>query len=130
MAAQQGCEVGKRINSRVTCYSSVGGLGKSCRRPKSCRTSTVPGALDANVPGVPSLCSRRAEALTKPFQTVRDRQVRDEFYILVAELPGEPHTKRATVNHWKLIAVHAVAKKRLRMQSIGHIDAVPGIRFH
>src|SRR5437763_7887897 len=108
----------------------LGDRGRFADESKSCRTSTIPSALDANVPGVPSLCSRRAEALAKPFQTVCDCQVRDEFYTLVAELPGKPDAKRATVNHRKLIAVHAVAEKSLRMQSIGHIDAVPGIGFH
>ena len=90
----------------------------------------VTAASDAGVPGVAGFSSRRAEAFAKPFQTVCDRQAIDELDVLVAHLPGEPHAKRATVNHWKLIAVQAVAEKSLRMQSIGHIDAVPGIGFH
>ena len=51
-------------------------------------------------------------------------------YVLVADLPREPHAKRSTVDHWKLTAIHAVTEKRLRMQSIGHIYAFPRIGFH
>src|SRR4029077_1314080 len=69
-------------------------------------------------------------AFTKPFQTVCDRQASDEFYVLVADLPWEPDAKRSTVGYWKLTAIHAVTEKCLRMQSIGHINAVPRIRFH
>src|ERR1700692_3225229 len=89
-----------------------------------------PGVSDAGVPGVASLGSRRAEALAKPFQIVCDRQASDEFYVLVADLPREPHAKRPTMRYWKLTAIHAVAEKCLRMQSIGHVDAVPGVGFH
>src|SRR6202022_2215373 len=109
---------------------SRSGLLPVCRRSKSYRTSTVQGASDAGVPGVAGFSSRRAEAFAKPFQTVCDCQAIDELDVLVAHLSGQPHAKRATVNHRKLIAVQAVAEKSLRMQSIGHIDAVPGIGFH
>src|SRR6516162_4573565 len=97
---------------------------------KSSRTSTVQSVSDASVPGVACLASRRAEAFTEPFQAVCDRQASDEFYVLVADLPREPYAKRSTVSYWKLTAIHAVTEKCLRMQSIGHIDAVPGIGFH
>src|SRR5580700_6036232 len=98
--------------------------------PSLFRTSTVHGASDAGVPGIAGLCSRRAETLTKPFQIVCDRQAVDEFYVLVADLPRESYAKRSAVSHWKLMAVHAVAEESLRMQSIGHIDAVPSIGLH
>src|ERR1700736_290762 len=93
-------------------------------------TSTVQGVSDAGVPGVACLTSRRAAAFTEPFQTVCDRQASDEFYVLVADLPREPHAERSTVGHRKVAAIHAVTEKCLRMQSIGHIDAVPRIGFH
>src|SRR5580704_8267912 len=91
---------------------------------------TQSSVSDADVPGVTCLGSRRADALTKLFETVCDRQARDEFYVLVAQLAREPHAKRPTVGHRKLIAIHSVTEKRLRMQSIGHIYAVPRIGFH
>src|ERR1700737_4511030 len=97
---------------------------------KSSRTSTVQGVSDAGVPSVAALASRRPEAFTKPFQTVCDCEASDEFYVLVADLPREPHAKRSTVGYWKLTAIQAVTEKCLRMQSIGHIDAVPRIGFH
>jgi hypothetical protein len=37
--------------------------------------------------------------------------------------------KGSAQHHWKLIAVHATAEKSLRIESIGHIDAVAGIGF-
>ena len=101
-----------------------------CRRSKSSRTSTVQGVSDAGVPGVAILATTEPTAFTEPFQIVCDRQVRDEFYVLVADLPREPHAKRSTVGYRKVAAIHAVTEKCLRMQSIGHIDAVPGIGFH
>ncbi len=85
---------------------------------------------DAGVPGVAILASHSAAAITEPFQTVCDRQASDEFYVLVADLPREPHAKRSTVGYWKITAIHAVTEKCLRMQSIGHVDAVPCIGFH
>ena len=88
------------------------------------------GASDAGVPGVAILGIDAAEAFAKLFQIVCDRQVRDEFFVLVADSPREPHAKRSTVGYWKLTAIHAVTEKCLRMQSIGHIDAVPRIGFH
>ena len=101
-----------------------------CRRSKSYRTSTVQGASDAGVPGVAGFSSRRAEAFAKPFQTVCDRQAIDELDVLVADLSRKPHAKWPTVSYGKFIVVHAVTEKCLWMQSIGHIDAVPGVGFH
>src|SRR6266480_1095324 len=89
----------------------------SFKQFESCPPSTVQGASDAGVPGVACLASRRAEAFTEPFQTVCDRQASDEFYVLVADLPREPHAKRSTVGYWKLAAIHTVTEKCLRMQS-------------
>src|SRR5208282_1110580 len=99
-------------------------------RSQSYRTSTVQGVSDAGVPGVAILASHRATAITEPFQAVCDRQASDEFYVLVADLPREPQAKRSTVGHRKVATIHAVTEKCLRMQSIGHIDAVPGVGFH
>src|ERR1700674_1417755 len=110
--------------------NSVNRIRKGCRRSESSRTSTVQSGSDAGVPGVPILGIDAAEAFTKLFQIVCDRQVRDEFFVLVADLPREPHAKRSTVGHRKVAAIHAVTEKCLRMQSIGHIDAVPRIGFH
>src|SRR5437868_13893240 len=87
----------------------------------------VQGVSDAGIPGVACLASRRAAAFTKRFQVVCDRQAIDEFNVLVADLSREPHAKRSTVGYWKLAAIHAITEKCLRMQSVGHIDAVPRI---
>src|SRR5467141_372995 len=110
--------------------SSVNRIRKGYRRSESSRTSTVQSVSDAGVPGVAILGIDAAEAFAKLFQIVCDRQVRDEFFILVADLPREPHAKRSTVGHRKVAAIHAVTEKCLRMQSIGHIDAVPRFAFH
>src|SRR5579863_699576 len=93
-------------------------------------TSTVRGVSDARVPGITVFASYRAAAIAKALQTVRDRQVIDEFYVFVADLPRQPHAQRSAMGHGKVAAIHAVTEKCLRMQSIGHIDAVPGIGFY
>src|SRR5579863_2458827 len=92
--------------------------------------TTLHCVSDAGVPGVAVFASDGAETFAELFQIVRDGQVVDEFYILVADLPGEPHAKWSAVGHGQIVAVHAVAEECLRMQSVGHIDAVPGIGFH
>src|SRR5437588_12407830 len=89
----------------------------------------VQGVSDAGVPGVACLASRRAAAFTKCFQAVCDRQAIDEFNVLVADLPRQPHAQRSTVAYWKLAAIHAVTEEWLGMQHVGHNDAGPRIWF-
>jgi hypothetical protein len=69
---------------------------------------TIQGASDAGVPGVACLASVAAEAFTESFQIVCDRQASDEFFVLVAELPRQPHAQGPAVGYWKLTAIHAV----------------------
>src|SRR5690349_20868658 len=64
-----------------------------------------PGLSDAGVPGVAVLCIYAAEAFAKPLQSVGDRQVRDEFFVFVADLAREPHAKRSAVRHREVAAV-------------------------
>src|SRR5437868_11256790 len=111
-------EWGKRMRIRSVCLPITSKIG-----------NRVQDASDAGVPGVACLTSRRATAFTKLFQVVCDRQAIDEFNVLVADLPGKPHAKRSTVGYGKIAAVHAVTEKCLRMQSVGHVDTVPSIRF-
>src|ERR1700684_2875342 len=72
---------------------------------------------DPSVPGIASFGRRGAQTRSEPFHTVGDRQVSDEFHVLVAELAGEPHTKRAAVAHGKFIAIQPIGEKSLRMDS-------------
>src|SRR5256886_2052886 len=60
----------------------------------ACRTLTVHGVSDAGVPGVACLGGCGAEAFAKFFQIICDRQVRDEFYVLVPDLPSERSEER------------------------------------
>jgi len=56
---------------------------------------------DAGVPGIAAFPRER-------FQTVGHRQTGDIFHALVAQLAGETQTKRTSVAHRKLAAVHPV----------------------
>jgi len=98
---------------------AVCSYGSSCLLIHAIALITVSGLSnwtwsDAGVPGVAVLGIDAAEAFAEPFQIVRDRQVRDEFFVLVADLPRDPHAKRSTVGHRKVAAIHAVTKKEPR----------------
>src|SRR5947208_1187747 len=82
---------------------------------------------DAGVPGITSFRRRGTKSLAEPFQIIGDRQARDKLHAFVAELSGNPHTKRATVPHRKLTTVHSVHQQSLRMQCIGHVDTFPPV---
>src|SRR6202035_1554733 len=79
--------------------------------------------LDSGVPGIASSFWRRGgRPLAEPFQTVGDLQVSDEFYAFVAELARQPYPNRPAVAHGKLVAIHPISEKSLRMQCIRHVD--------
>src|SRR5436305_12762034 len=68
----------------------------SIRTRTSYIAETVPS--DTGVPGVASFRRGRAQALAETLHTVGDRQVRDVFHALVAELAGKP------IEQWDVVA--------------------------
>src|SRR5208282_2251111 len=94
------------------------------------RHSPETNLSDAGVPGIAEFWSCGAQTLAETLQVVGDRQVGNEFHVLVADLAGEAHTQRAAVAHGKLVAIHPIGQKSLRVQCVGHINAVPGVWFY
>src|SRR5690349_10354546 len=119
-----------RAQARQKSLVRNAGLNANSTSPSTSSELRGSSLSDACIPGVAILGGDAAQALAEFFQIVCHRQLGDEFYVLVADLPGESHAKRPTVRYRKLAAVHPVAEKCLRMQSVGHVDAVPGIGFH
>src|SRR5262245_49741596 len=72
-------------------------------------------------PRVPSV----APALVELFQTISDCEAADVLHTLIAELTGNPQTKRTTMAERKVTTVHPVNQESLRMQGIVHVDALP-----
>src|SRR5882762_12029688 len=103
--------------------------GRPARPPSRDRLSSETSLSDARVRGIACFGRGRAQTLSEPFQTVCDRQVFDVFHALVPELAGEPQAKWPAVAYGKLIAIHPIREKSLRMQCIGHIDAFPPVRI-
>jgi len=99
----------------------------SIRTRTSYIAETVPS--DTGVPGVASFRRGRAQALAETLHTVGDRQVRDVFHALVAELAGKPHAQWAAVAYGKVTAVHSICEKGLRLHGIGYVDALPPFRI-
>src|ERR1700728_4670591 len=87
-------------------------------------------ASDARVPGVAAFRRCGTQPLAELFQIVGHGEARDVFHVLVAQWARNTQTQRPAVGHWKLTAVHAVSDESLRMQGIGHIDAVPPVRLY
>src|SRR5579862_3338611 len=83
------------------------------------------GPSDPRIPRIASLRRRGTQPLAELFQTVGDRQMSNEFHALITKLTGYPHAKRPAVSHRKIIAIHPVGKKSLRVHGIGHVHAVP-----
>src|ERR1700756_3981004 len=101
---------------------AVRNYGSSCLLIHAIALITVSGSpnwmwSDAGVPGVAILGIDAAEAFAKAFQIVRDRYFVFYFFVLVAAWRREPHAERSPVGHRKFVAIHAVTKKCLRMQS-------------
>src|SRR5215831_19564104 len=84
---------------------------------------------DAGVPGVASFRSCGTQPFAELFQVVRESQAGDEFHALVAELAGDSHAKRAAVGDRKIVAIHAVGQKSLRMHRLVDIKTVPPVRL-
>src|SRR6266853_1096054 len=84
----------------------------------------VPGS-DARVPRIPAFGCCRSAALTESLQVIRDCQAAHVFEALVAELARHAHPERTTECHGQIAVIHSVGHQRLRMQGLGHIDAVP-----
>src|SRR5713101_4617129 len=82
-------------------------------------------ASNAGVPGIACLTRRRTQTIAEVLQTVRHNQAGDVFHTLVAELTRHAQPERTAVPDGKIPAVHAVGEKRLRVQRVGHVDAVP-----
>src|SRR5436190_24342021 len=78
---------------------------------------------DAGVPGV-------VPSFAEPFQAIGDGEAGDKLHALVAELAGKRQTKRSTVAHGKISAVHPVDQESLGVQGIGHVDALPPVALY
>src|ERR1051325_2508622 len=92
-----------------------------------CKSS--PALLGAGKPGVAAFGRRGAQTFAELFEVVGQREPRDVFHALVSELPGNAHAKRSAMSDRKLAAIHFVCQQRLRMQRIGHVDALPPVRL-
>src|ERR1051326_5017738 len=92
---------------------------------------TEPAAVrvpsDAGVPGVAAFGSRRTQALAERLHAIGNREARDVFDALVPELPGNTKPQGSAEADGQLTAVHAMGDERLRVQRVGHIDAVPPV---
>ena len=88
-----------------------------------------PVLSDARVPCVPIFRAQGAgaQAFAKLLEVISDREAIDVFDVLVAELPGNPQPERSAEFDGKLGAIHAVGDESLRVQGIGHVNAVPPV---
>ena len=82
-------------------------------------------SLDACVPGIAGLGRRGAQTLSEVFERIGGCDVVDELHVLVAELAGDAQAKRAAEGDREVPVVHAPGEERLRVQGVGHVDAVP-----
>src|SRR5579862_912393 len=82
---------------------------------------------DARIPGISPFRRGGAQTFAESLQIVSDCQARDEFDALVTELARDTHAKRTTVANRKLAAIQAIGEKGLRVQCIGHVNAIPPI---
>jgi Transposase IS116/IS110/IS902 family len=64
---------------------------------------------DAGVPCIACFRLDRAQPLAEFFKIVGDRQVRDEFHALVAQLARDPHAQRAAGADGNIVAIDAIA---------------------
>src|SRR5437879_11859501 len=87
--------------------------------------SPAPMLSDPGVPRVSSFWSRGTQPLAERFETITNGEARNVFDALVAELPGNTHSKRSAECDGKFAAIHPVGHERLRVHCIGHVDAVP-----
>src|SRR5579871_73290 len=87
----------------------------------------APRDSDAGVPGVSALGSCRTQTFTKRFKRVRQGYAGDVFDALVSELAREAKAHWSAKGDGKIGTVHASSDQRLRMQRIGHVDALPPI---
>src|SRR5580658_9998248 len=74
------------------------------RQPLEARPS------DAGIPSIACVCRRGAQPLTEALQIVADRQVVDEFHVLVADLARDAQAKWPAMAHGKLVAIHPVGQ--------------------
>ena len=61
------------------------------------------------------------------FSSVGNGNPGEIFHALITELARNAQAKRSAVGRGKFLAVHAIGKQSLRMQRVGHIQAVPRI---
>src|SRR6187200_1750529 len=105
------------------------------RRAASRRTPV----LDAGVPGVAGLRRAASESLADIRDAVRHGDAREILHVLVAKLARQLQARGRAMVGRKILTVHAVRDQRLRVQRVGHVDAlepvvvaeeehVPGVR--
>lgn len=84
----------------------------------------------ASYAGVPRVAAVRAgapAALAERSQIVRYGQVVDVFDALVSQLPWHTQAQWAAERYRKFPPVHAMRNQRLRVQGLGHVDALPNV---
>src|SRR5215469_5056773 len=86
---------------------------------------------DAGVPRVPGFrpSDPRTQALAKLSEVIGEREAGDVLDAFVAELARNAQAEGSAERHRKLTSVHAEGNESLRMQCVGHVDAVPPFRL-
>jgi hypothetical protein len=84
---------------------------------------------DAGVPRVPRFCTSdpRAQTLAKLSEVIGEREAGDVLDVFVAELARNAQANRSAERHRKLTSVHTEGNESLRVQCVGHVDAVPPV---
>src|SRR5262245_3765737 len=81
--------------------------------------------LNAGVPGIAVFRALGSFPLAPLFCRIRDSNHRKILQLLIAELSLNAQANRCAVRNRKVLAVHSVGQKRLRMPGVGHIQTVP-----
>ena len=82
---------------------------------------------DAGIPGITAFCVCASDTFAEAFERVCHREAGYEFDALVAELARHTQPQRATKAYRKISVIHRLSQQGLRMQSVGHVDALPPV---
>ena len=73
----------------------------------------------------PTLEAPEPKPLPKRFRLSVTGEAGDVFEAFIAKLPGDAQSQRSAKPDGKPTAIHPVGDESLRMQCIGHVDAIP-----
>src|SRR5580700_8335019 len=99
--------------------------GSGCGGMAACGARLRTGRADAEVAFSSYAAIPRAITFTVKVLTVREDDLRQIFGVFVAQVAAEPKANRSAVVRGQWIAIHAIGKKRLRMESVRHVDIIP-----